>query len=428
MENEQPTIYEPPLSEEPRQVIVHRPGLSGKQWVIIIILFVIATGSSFRSGMALGSKGFAYDAKEFKIVNQEDQPKEVNYKLLWDAIRVVNDKYIEKPIDQQKILYGAVRGAVAAAGDQYTSFFDPEELESFRTDLKGSFDGIGAEIGKMNNAITIIAPLDDSPAKKAGLQAQDIIVSVNGEPTTDWSTELAAQKIRGQRGTEVTLTIYRQGQDKTFDVKIIRDKIEVKSVKWEFKQVGDKNIAVIKLSRFGEDTKPLFLQAVTEAKARGAQGIILDLRNDPGGYLETAVEVASYWLPKNTLVVKEEHSSGEPILYNSYGYEQLVGLKTIVLINGGSASASEIVAGALKDHGVAQLIGEKSFGKGSVQELIDLPEGGAVKVTVARWITPGGKNLNKEGLVPDIEIIPTEDDINNNKDPQLDKALEEIVK
>jgi carboxyl-terminal processing protease len=413
---------------EPTPATSSGAGFSRKHVVIALIVVLLTSFASFRTGLSMGNKGFKYEPKEFKIVNQKDQSQTVDYNLLWDAIKVVNDKYIEKPVDQQKVLYGAIRGAVSAAGDEYTTFFDPEELSDFRTELKGSFSGIGAEIGKRNNAITVIAPLEDSPAEKAGLLAKDIIVSVNGESTADWSVDQAVQKIRGERGTEVTLTIYREGKSTTFDVKIKRDKIEVKSVKREIKQVGDKKIGIITLSRFGDDTKLLLASFAQEMKREGVQGIVLDLRNDPGGYLETAVDVASYWVDKDKLIVREEHSAGEPILYNSYGYGTFAGLKTVVLINGGSASAAEIVAGALKDNGTAQLIGEKSFGKGSVQELVELPGGGAVKVTVAKWITPGGKNLNKDGLNPDIEVKLTEEDLTASKDPQLDKALEEVVK
>ncbi len=402
--------------------------MSQKQWVLIIVIFLVAIGASFRSGLVMGGRGFTFDAKQFKIINQKDQPKEVNYNLLWEAINVVTNKYIEKPVDQEKILYGAISGAVAAIGDQYTEFFDPQELASFRTDLKGSFDGIGAEVGKRNNLIVIVAPLENSPAERAGLRAKDIIVSVDGNSTAELSVDQVVEKIRGEKGTDVVLTIFREGQTATFDVTIKRETIEVKSVQVSYKQQGDKKIAIIKLSRFGDDTKALFRQAVAEVKQSGAQALVLDLRNDPGGYLETAVDVASYWLPKDTLVVTEDHSQGSSIVYDSYGYNLLEGMKTVVLINGGSASASEILAGALQDHKKATLIGEKSFGKGSVQELVELDGGGAVKVTIARWITPGGKNLNKDGLVPDIEVKMSEDDFNNDRDPQLDKALEEIVK
>lgn len=405
-----------------------RSSLSQKQWIILVVIFLVSVLASFRSGIVLGNKGFSFQAKEFKIINQKDQPKEVDYSLLWEALNVVSNKYIEKPVDQQKILYGAIKGAVAASGDAYTEFFTPEELVSFRTELRGSFEGIGAEIGKRNNAIVVVSPIENAPADKAGLRAKDVIVSVNGESTADLSVEQAVGKIRGPKGSEVTLTIYREGQAKTFDVVIMRDTIEIKSVKLEYKEQNGKKVAYLKVARFGDDTKTLFAQAVQDIKRSGASSIVLDLRNDPGGYLETAVDLASYWLPKNGLVVTEEHSSGTPITYNSYGYGMLSGLKTIVLINGGSASASEILAGALRDTGAASLMGEKSFGKGSVQELIELNGGGAVKVTVAKWITPSGKNLNKDGLVPDIEVKISEEDINADRDPQLTRALEEIIK
>jgi carboxyl-terminal processing protease len=245
--------------------------------------------------------------------------------------------------------------------------------------------------------------------------------------------EDAVSKIRGPHGTEVILTIYREGRTATFDVKIKRDKIAIKSVKWEIKDVGEgagkKKIAVISISRFGDDTSGLFAQAAQEALSKGAKGIILDLRNDPGGYLETAVEVASYWLNKGDLIVTEAHTDkSQSRVYNATGNNRLNGIKTIILINGGSASASEILSGALHDHNMATLLGEKSFGKGSVQQLFDLPGGSAVKVTIAKWITPSGKNLNHDGLNPDIEVKLTEDNIKDGKDPQIQKALEEVTK
>ncbi|MCC7356561.1 MAG: S41 family peptidase [Candidatus Doudnabacteria bacterium] len=431
MENEQQTdtnieqgtqtIAEPAIQSP-------RPGISRKQWTLIVVVFLVAIAASFRSGLLMGNNGFNFDAKQFKIVNQKDQPTVVDYGLLWEAIEVVADKYIEKPVDQQKVLYGAIRGAVSAIGDEYTEFFDPEAFASFKTDLKGTFDGIGAEIGKRDDLIVIIAPLENSPAERAGLRPKDAIVSVDSKLTVNLSVDEVVQLIRGEKGTDVVLTIYREGQADTFDVTIKRETIEIKSVTLEYKQQGDKKIAVIKLSRFGEDTKTLFRKAVDDVKQSGAQGLILDLRNDPGGYLEVSVDVASYWLPKDKLVVTEEHSQEPSITYDSYGYNTLSGLKTVVLINGGSASASEILAGALQDYDIATLIGEKSFGKGSVQELVELEGGGAVKVTVARWITPSGKNLNKDGLNPDIEVVLSDEDFNNDRDPQLDKALEEVVK
>lgn len=405
-----------------------KPQNHGPSWTKIIIIFIIAIAFSFKAGMGLGAKGYAFIPKEFKIVNQSEYPKEVDYNLLWEALDVVGKNYIEKPVDQEKVLYGAIRGAVSSAGDQYTSFFDPKEFDAFKTDLKGSFDGIGAEIGKKDGNIVIVAPIDDSPAKKAGLRAKDIIVAVNGELATDWTTEQAVRKIRGDKGTEVTLTIYREGAPKPFDVKIKRDTIVIKSVKWETKDVAGKKIGLITVSRFGDDTKDLFGRAVFDLKKSNITGLIIDLRNNPGGYLDTAVDIASDWVPSGKLVVDEAKGDGTHNPYNSLGYGRLAGMKTVVLINGGSASASEILSGALHDYQLATLIGEKSFGKGSVQQLFELSGGSAVKVTIAKWITPNGKNLNKEGLVPDIEVKLTEDDIKSEKDPQMEKALEEVVK
>jgi len=268
--------------------------------------------------------------------------------------------------------------------------------------------------------------LDDTPAQKAGLLAKDIIVAIDGQSTAEMSVDEAVTKIRGKRGTQVTLTIYRTGREQTFDVSITRETISVKSVKWEYKTVNNKNLGVITISRFGDDTRDLFTQAINDVLLHHVDGLVLDLRDDPGGYLESAVAVASQWIPKDKLVVTEAHSDGSSIPYNSTGAARLANVKTIILINGGSASAAEILAGALRDYNIAKLVGEKSFGKGSVQQLIDLPGDSAVKVTIAKWITPSGKNLNHDGLAPDIEVKRTEDDITNNRDPQLDRALDEI--
>ena len=400
------------------------------RWVVILLVIC----GSYYSGFQNGKNGFVFEPKEFKVINQSEAPATVDYSLLWKALDVVGFKYIEKDsINQQKVLYGAIKGAVESLGDPYTTFLEPKTLESFKTDLKGSFGGIGAEVGNKDGNIVIVAPLDDTPAQRAGLLAKDIIVAVDGESVQGWSVDQAVGKIRGLKGTEVTLSIFREGKTKPFDVKLIRDIIEIKSVKLTYKETtnsnGQKNtIAVIVLSRFGDDTKALFDKAVNDILNKNVQGIILDLRNDPGGYLQTSVDVASSWLKSGDLVVSEAHSNGTTNKYTAQGLNRLAGIKTVVLINGGSASAAEILAGALRDHNVAMLIGEKSFGKGSVQELVDLPGGSAVKVTVAKWITPGGKNLNHDGLQPDVEVKYTEEDFNAGKDPQMEKALEEVTK
>ncbi len=412
--------------EQPGQPETRRPSGLVKS-ISVILLVVIA----YYAGWQSGHKGLVFEPKEFKVINQQNAPSTVDYSLLWNAIGVLNDKYIDKPLDQQKILYGAVSGAVAALGDPYTSFFDPGQLQDFQSQLSGSFSGIGAEVGEKDGNIVIVAPLDGTPAQRAGILAGDIIVKVNGTSTQGWTVDQAVDQIRGPKGTQVTLSLVRQGKDAPFDLAITRDDIQVKSVKWSYKDIQaggqTKTIAIISMSEFGGDTKSLFDQAAADALKHHASGIVLDLRNNPGGYLQTAVDVASYWLNKGDLVVSEAHSDGTVNKYEAEGNNELNGIKTVVLINGGSASAAEILSGALHDHGLAQLVGEKSFGKGSVQELVDLPGGSAVKVTVAKWITPNGVNLNHNGLDPDVPVKLTPDDVNAGKDPQLDQALQQLA-
>jgi carboxyl-terminal processing protease len=396
------------------------------------VAFLLIIAISYYIGYQAGHKGFIFIPKNFQVVSQNNAPTTVDYSLLWKAIDVLNQKYIDKPVDQQKILYGAVSGAVSALGDPYTTFFPPEQLTNFQTQLKGSFGGIGAEVGEKNGNIVVIAPLDGTPAKAAGILSGDIISQVDGQSTAGWTVDQAVGKIRGPKGTQVTLQIVRQGQDKPLTFKITRDTIVVKSVKWSYKTVSvngqQKNVAVITISEFGDDTTGLMNQAVNDILTHNVSGIIVDLRNNPGGYLQSAVDAASNWVSSSDLVVSEAHSDGTTVTYKGEGNPRLAGIKTIVMINGGSASAAEILSGALADNGFAKLLGEKSFGKGSVQELVDLPGGSAVKVTVAKWITPGGVNLNHNGLDPDIPVKLTAGDINAGKDPQMDAALSQFSK
>jgi carboxyl-terminal processing protease len=405
-----------------------RKGGYFKRAVAVLLIIVI----SYYVGYQAGHKGFVFVPKQFQVISQNDAPTTVDYSLLWDAINVLNQKYIDKPVDQQKILYGAVSGAVAALGDPYTTFFPPTQLTDFKTQLAGSFGGIGAEVGEKNGNVVIIAPLEGTPAQKAGILAGDVILQVNGTSTVGSTVDQVVNQIRGPKGTRVTLEIGRQGLDKPLTLKITRDTIIVKSVKWNYQTVtvnGQKKIiAVLTISEFGDDTTDLVNQAVADILTHNVSGVIVDLRNNPGGYLQSAVDVASNWVKGGDLVVSEAHSDGTTIAYKAEGNPKLANLKTIVMINGGSASAAEILSGALHDHGFAQLLGEKSFGKGSVQELVDLPGGSAVKVTIAKWITPNGVNLNHNGLNPDIPVTLTPDDIKAGKDPQMDSALQQFAK
>jgi carboxyl-terminal processing protease len=329
-------------------------------------------------------------------------------------------RHFDGKIDNQSALDGAKKGLVSAGGDPYTVYMTSTEAKTLNDDLAGKLSGIGAEIGIKGGVLTVIAPISGTPAEKAGLRAGDLIAKINNEDTTGMSVDTAVSKIRGKADTKVTLKIARSGSD-PLDITITRADITVPSVTWEKKtdQVG-----YIKISQFGPDTAKLTHQAAGELKAQGAQKIILDLRNNGGGYLDAGVAVASEFVPQDKLVVEERTGGKSTNKLNSQSGGLLVGLPTIVLVNGGSASASEIVAGALHDNKAAQLLGEKTFGKGSVQEMLQLPGGAELKVTVAHWYTPGGININKEGIKPDVETKLTTDDYNASRDPQLDKALD----
>lgn len=394
------------------------------RWALIVVVIV----ASFGAGLQAGKKGYVFVPKSFSIVNQAGQPQNVDYNILWQALDALNKNYIDQPIDQQKVLYGAVSGAVAALGDPYTEFFSPPDLNNFQTQLQGSFDGIGAEVGLQNGVITIAAVLDGDPAQKAGLQAKDVISAVDGKSTSGWTVDQAVTAIRGQKGTQVTLTIIRAGESKPLSFTITRDEIIVKSVTWKYQTVQGKNIAVVTIAQFGGDTTGLFNQAVDDILKHNVDGIVLDLRGNPGGYLQSAVDVASNWVPAGKTVVTEAHSDGTSQVYTAEGNNRLTNIKTVILIDGGTASAAEILSGALHDYHYAELIGEKSFGKGSVQELINLPDNTALKVTIAKWITPDGQNLNHNGLNPDIPVSITQAQVSSGQDPQMDKALSEVTK
>lgn len=299
-------------------------------------------------------------------------------------------------------------------------YFSPAEAKDFDNELSGTITGIGAELGTDDqNNIVIISPLSGYPAEKAGLKTHDVIGAVNSEPTQGMSVDAVVQKIRGKAGTKVTLTIIR-GDAKPFDVTITREKITVPSVKYE----EDGDIGYLKISQFGSDTVSLTQKAAKEFKAKHVKAVILDLRGDPGGYLNAAVGVSSLWLDNGKTVVQERRGNTVVGTETASGDNILNGLPTIVLIDAGSASASEITAGALHDNNAAQLVGEKSFGKGSVQQVEKLSDGSELKITIARWYTPNGKNIDKQGIKPDITVSSDGVNVAEGKDPQKDKALQ----
>lgn len=398
-----------------------------KYLLFFAILFTLL-GGSFWLGFESGGKKQKTAQEEFFPVDRTiienkfpSDGKSLDFSLFWKVWDLLRAKYVDKnALDAQQLVYGAIRGMLKAAGDPYTTFFDPEETKSFSEDLQGSFDGIGAELGVKEDVLTVIAPLENSPAQKAGLRAGDKIIKIGDKATVDISVYEAVDLIRGKRGTEIKLTIFRQGEENTKEVSIIRDKIEIKSVVLEFRE----NIAYVKINKFGEETAKEFDAAANEIILKSATGIVLDLRNDPGGFLDKAVLIASRMIPKGKVVVIEEDQSGKRRELNTLGGDRLSNLPTVILINEGSASASEILAGAMRDNRGSKLIGKKSFGKGSVQELINLPGESSVKITVAKWLTPNGDYIMEKGINPDIEVDYTEDNFNKKEDPQLDKALE----
>lgn len=350
--------------------------------------------------------------------------KDVDFDLFWDVWNVVKQESYDKDIPDTQLFYGALSGIVASLGDPHSVFFTPENTNGFNEELDGKFEGIGAEIGIRNNILTVIAPLDDSPALKAGLRPKDVILEIDGQKTDDLSLTKAVSLIRGKNGTEVILTIYRDGLKEPKKISIIREAIKVKSVEFEMK---DNNIAYIKIRQFNSETVPLFNEAIMAILQRpNIGGVILDMRYNPGGYLQAAIDVAGEWID-GEVVVKEKIRNGDEILHRSNKTANLDKFKTVVLVNAGSASGSEIVAGALQDWKRATIVGEQTYGKGSVQKLINLKDGSSVKLTMAKWFTPKGNTIEGDGITPDVVVEITEDDYNTYQDPQMDEAIKLIL-
>ena len=379
------------------------------------------------------SLGFYFGQKEAerRVINSfftqgaQEDVKSLDFTLFWNAWQTLKENFIDKAkFDNQKMLYGAISGMVQSLDDPYTIFMDPQDSKKFLEDVSGKFEGVGMEVGKKKGQLQIIAPLEGTPAQKAGLRPGDKIIKVNDEFTTDMTVEEVVSKIRGDKGTQVTLSIFRDGWDNTKDFKLIRDVIEVPSLKWEMK---DGDIAYIELYQFSEKAGSDFRKAALEILRSPAKKIVLDLRNNPGGYLEVAKDIAGFFLEKDSLVVIEDFGAkAEQKKYLTNGNDIFSNMPLVILINQGSASASEILAGALRDNRQIKLIGETSFGKGSVQQIENLEGGSSLKITVAKWLTPNGQSISDQGLKPDIEIEITDEDYQNEKDPQLDKALEII--
>ncbi len=380
--------------------------LSFKKACLVLVAVVMAA-----AGVGAATYGFYYRGR-----TNQNSPDFANLSQIYQILKT---KY-DGNIDASKLVEGAKAGVAAATGDPYTEYLTADQAKSLSDDLNGSLSGIGAEIGIKNNVLVVIAPLDGSPAAKAGLKAGDQIAKIDSTNSSTLTLEQAVSKIRGPKDTQVKLTIVRPSSQPQV-ITITRAEIKVPSVKSSMKPG---NIGYIQIGEFGSDTAALVDQAASALASQGAKKIVLDLRDDPGGYLDAAVKVASEFLPANKLVVEQRRGGKSISKLDSEPGGRLISLSVVVLINGGSASASEILAGALHDNGVAKLVGEKSFGKGSVQEIVSLSGGAELKVTVAHWYTPAGKNIGSVGISPDVVVANSQSDLDQGKDPQLSKALQ----
>ncbi len=343
----------------------------------------------------------------------------------WQAWDLVHRDFFKQPVDDEKLLQGAIRGMMSSLGDPHTSYMDPNEYRQMSDPLEGEYEGIGAIVDIKGDFVTMISFFPGSPAELAGLKPGDMVIAIDGKDMTGVDGNLVLKQIRGPAGTEVTLTIKRKDEDEPIIVKVKRQKIQMNSVESKMLE-GD--IAYIQLLTFGEKTTDELKKAIRTLKEKNPRGLILDLRNNGGGFLNTAIEVASQFTTSD-VVLYEQYGSGEKKTFNTIPGGIAKDIPMVVLINGGSASASEIVAGALQDSGRAKLVGEKSYGKGSVQNWIPLiNEQGAVRITVASWVTPKERQINEEGLKPDVEIKLTEEDVKAQNDIQLKKAIEILTK
>jgi len=386
---------------------------------IIFVVLVFASGVWLGQNVALP---FGQPKSPlFRILNK-NTPREiqVDFAPFWDVWSEVTTNYLERAkLDPQKLLYGAISGMVGAVGDPYTVFLDPGENRDFELSLSGTYEGVGIELDIREGKLVVVAPIEGTPAAKAGVRAGDTILEINGADSSTLTVQEAVEKIRGKAGTSVRLKLARDSQ--VLEVTIPRAKITLKSV--EFADLGG-GMAKVKITRFGENTISEWDQVVNQVISGGHRKIILDLRNNPGGLLSDAITISGDFVSKGTSLMWEEEASGRRTPSVSQGEGRLRTVKLVVLINKGSASASEIVAGALRDSLGAKLVGETSFGKGTIQKPENLRDGSGLHITIAKWLTPSGFWVHKVGLKPDFEVKLTDADIAAGRDPQLEKAKE----
>jgi carboxyl-terminal processing protease len=390
-----------------------QPKSKSMQRVGIIFGVLAAAVLIFASGWAFGRGNITLNGLRRGEVASNSP---LNYSSVDEVYNALKANFDGK-LDNEKLLDGLKQGLASASGDPYTEYFNAKDSKDFKDELNGSFEGIGAELGKDGNNVVIISPIAGSPAEKAGIKPRDIIAKIDGKVVDNISVSEAVKQIRGAAGTTVKLSLIRGGT--LVEVSIVRAKINVPSVTWK----TDGSIGILTISRFADDTISLVNKAADEFADKKVTGIVLDLRNDPGGLLDAAVKLSSKWLDGGTTVLREKRGGVTEHTFTASGDPVFKDVKTVVLINEGSASASEITAGALHDNNAATLMGVKSYGKGSVQQIVQLSSGATLKVTIARWYTPDDKNIDKEGIKPEIEVKQNETDLKNSVDTQLQAAL-----
>jgi carboxyl-terminal processing protease len=396
----------------------------GKQVAIALVLIVVV-GGAFSLGYYTGEKKHPAIESVSGLSNKEvGEPNGTDFSLFWQAWNTLNEKYAGSttPPSAQERVWGAIEGLAGAYGDPYTTFFPPQESKNFQEAVAGNFDGVGMEVGIQGGVLVVISPLKNTPASRAGVEAGDQILKIDKTDAATLSVDKAVNLIRGKKGTTVVLTLGRKGIKAPFVVSIVRDTIDIPTVDTEFRKKD--GVFVLRLYSFSALSPGLFRDGLRQFAESGSDKLVIDLRNNPGGYLEAAVDMASWFLPVGKVVVTEDFGKAQdPQVYRSKGYNVFSdNLKLVILLNAGSASASEILAGALHDQGKATLVGEKSFGKGSVQELVDLPGKTSLKVTIARWLTPNGTSISGNGITPDVVVEMNADDVKAGKDTQLEKA------
>ncbi|MDD4290136.1 MAG: S41 family peptidase [Patescibacteria group bacterium] len=367
-----------------------------------------------------------FDENGNKITNQavnvfvksENEPTDISFQKFYDIWNFLKQKYAGK-VDYQKMLDGAISGLVSSLGDEYSVYMTKSDSDNFMTQLTGDLEGIGAQMDMKNGFVTVVAPLDNTPAKSAGIKAGDIILEIDNQSTLGMTLEKAVSLIRGQAGTNVVLKVKHLDNTEQI-INITRAKIHINNVSHELKDSG---IGYIKITSFGLDSYSLMNDAIDDLKSKGADKFIIDLRNNPGGYLDSAIKIAGFWVENNVVVIQQSKTETPDQSFSTGANAKLKNNKTMILVNGGSASASEILAGALQDYKLATIVGEKTFGKGSIQELVNISDGSSLKVTTAFWLTPNKRSIEKNGIIPDVNItIPSDSVI----DTQLDYALSTI--